>query len=386
LDVNSLANGSFGVIRKGKIFICIFIYYIKNLAKEIKTEKVYAVKMISKTPPYGMPDELYRFLLKNEIEICLGLNHENVIKCEKVFEDMIAVYFIFELVEGGDLYNFIQTFNNRKIPEEKVIEIFIQILEALYYIHLEKEIVHKDIKPENFLIYNEGSKYKIKLIDFGFAERMEYPDKKLDIEAGSLPYISPEMLSHKGYDCKHDMFSIGIVLFNMLTGKQPFFGKDDEERQKAILENEPILPSEIKNNYLKDFIKGLLEKDPEKRFSVQDAKIHPWIQDYISLHEQQTVKKEFVPNISNTKNLTNLTKITNVKNIVWNNMLKNFSIAITLKLKKMLLENMNYESNTHNFQSLQGKYSMSYDIFLENVIKICEENEKLELAKKLEGK
>jgi serine/threonine protein kinase len=347
---------------------------------------MYAVKMISKTPPYGMPDELYKFLLKNEIEICLSLNHENVIKCEKVFEDMIAVYFIFELVEGGDLYNFIQTFNNRKIPEEKVIEIFIQILEALYYIHLEKEIVHKDIKPENFLIYNEGSKYKIKLIDFGFAERMEYPDKKLDIEAGSLPYISPEMLSHKGYDCKHDMFSIGIVLYNMLTGKQPFFGKDDEERKKAILENQPIIPSDIKNNYLKDLIINLLEKDPEKRFNVQDAKIHPWIQDYISLHEQQTVKKEFVPNISNTKNLTNLTKITNVKNIVWNNMLKNFSIAITLKLKKMLLENMNYESNTHNFQSLQGKYSMSYDIFLENVIKICKENDKLELAQKLEGK
>lgn len=342
--------------------------------------------MISKTPPHGMPDDLYKFLLKNEIEICLSLDHENVIKCEKVFEDMIAVYFVFELVEGGDLYNFIQTFNNRKIPEEKVIEIFIQILEALFYIHLEKEIVHKDIKPENFLIYNEGSKYKIKLIDFGFAERIEYSDKKLDIEAGSLPYISPEMLSHKGYDCKHDMFSIGIVLFNMLTGKQPFFGKDDEERKNSILEKEPIIPEYIKSNSLKDFISGLLEKDPEKRFSVQDAKIHPWIQEYISLHEQQTVKKEFVPNINNRKNLTNLTKIANVKNIVWNNLLENFSIAITLKLKKMLLENMNDEAHARNFQSLQGEYSISYDIFLESVIKISKENDKLNLAEKLEGK
>jgi serine/threonine protein kinase len=340
--------------------------------------------MISKTPPQGMPDDLYKFLLKNEIEICLGLDNEYVIKCEKVFEDMIAVYFVFDLVDGGDLYNFIQTFNNKKIPEEKVIELFIQILEALFYIHIEKEIVHKDIKPENFLVYTEGSKFKIKLIDFGFAERIEYSDKKLDIEAGSLPYLSPEMLCHKGYDCKHDMFSIGVVLYNMLTGKQPFFGKDDEERRKAILEKEPNKPKEIISNTLKDFLSGLLEKDPEKRLSCQDAKIHPWIQEYISLHEQQTVKKEFVPNINNTKNLTNLTKITNVKNNVWNNLLENFSIAITLKLKKKLLENMN--EDTRNLQSLQGEYSMSYDIFVENVIKICKENEKLSLATKLDGK
>lgn len=340
--------------------------------------------MIPKSAPPEMPYEMLKFLLKNEIEICLELKHDNVIRCYKVFEDAIAVYFIFELIDGGDLFNFIQTFPNKKIPEYRVIEIFIQILDALHYIHSEKDIVHKDIKPENFLIYTEGSKLNIKLIDFGFAEKIMSPSHKLKIEAGSLPYISPEMIRHLGYDTKSDMFSVGVVLFNMLTGRQPFFGRNDDERRDSILTHEPVIPKDITNPHLIDMIKGLLEKDPEKRLSVQEAKLHPWIQEYINLHQQQTVKKEFVPNLSNSKNLNNLVKITNIKNIVWTNLLSYLNIEIAFKVRNYLFDSFSEDKDNINNQSIQGKFSINYDLFLEAVIKIA--NDSVNLVTKLQGK
>ncbi len=340
--------------------------------------------MIPKSAPPEMTYETLKFLLKNEIEICLELKHDNVIRCYQVFEDAIAVYFIFELIDGGDLFNFIQTFQNKKIPEHRVIEIFIQILDALYYIHIEKEIVHKDIKPENFLIYTEGSKLVVKLIDFGFAEKITSPNQKLEIQAGSLPYISPEMLEHAGYDTKSDMFSVGVVLFNMLTGRQPFFGRNDDERRNCILTQEPVIPKEITNPYLIDILKGLMEKDPEKRLSVQEAKMHPWIQEYINLHQQQTVKKEFVPNLSDSKNHNNLLKITNIKNIVWMNMLSYLNIEVAFKIRNYLLDNISEVNYNLNNQSIQGRFSINYDLFLEAVIKIASDNHMM--VAKLQGK
>lgn len=338
--------------------------------------------MIPKSSPPEMSFEMLKFLLKNEIEICVELNHENVINCYKVFEDTIAVYFIFELIDGGDLFNFIQTFPNRKIPEYRAIEIFIQILDALHYVHCEKDVVHKDIKPENFLIYTEGSKLNVKLIDFGFAEKKIYPEQKLKIEAGSLPYISPEMIEHKGYDTKSDMFSVGVVLFNMLTGRQPFFGRNDDERRESILNHQPAIPKEITNPHLIDILKGLLEKDPEKRLSVQEAKLHPWIQEYINLHQQQTVKKEFVPNLSNSKNLNYLVKITNIKNAVWTHFLIYMNIEVAYKVRNYLFDNFSDDKDIS--QTIQGKFAINYDIFLEAVIKVEEDNQSL--VSKLQGK
>jgi serine/threonine protein kinase len=337
--------------------------------------------MIPKSSLPDMSFETLKFLLKNEIEICLELKHENVINCYKVFEDTIAVYFIFELIDGGDLFTYIQTFPNKKIPEYRVIEIFIQILDSLHYIHCEKDVVHKDIKPENFLIYTEGSKLNVKLIDFGFAEKMLFPEQKLKIESGSLPYISPEMIQHKGYDTKSDMFSVGVVLFNMLTGRQPFFGRNDDERRNSILAHEPAIPKEITNQHLIDLLKGLFEKDPEKRLSVQEAKLHPWIQDYINLHQQQTVKKEFVPNLSNSKNLNNLVMITNIKNIVWRHFLINMNFEVAYKVRNYLFDN--FSDDKDNNQTIQGKFSINYDLFLEAVIKVAENNHNL--ASKIQG-
>lgn len=340
--------------------------------------------MIYKSRSEEIPWEIFKYLLKNEIEICLNLDHENVIKCYKIFEDAVAVYFVFELIDGGDLYNFIQTFQNKKIPEYRVIELFIQILEALHYIHREKSIVHKDIKPENFLVFTEGSKLNVKLIDFGFAEKIESPNQKLQMEAGSLPYISPEMLNHIGYDSKSDMFSVGVVLFNMLTGRQPFYGKNEEERRNSIITKEPVIPKDvISNPKLVDLIKRLLEKEPSRRLSVEDAKMHPWIQEYKALHEQQTVKKEFVPNINNSKNLTNLIKITNIKNIVWTSLLTYFKIDVAYKIRTYLIDNLAEDLNNNNSQSIQGKYSVNYDKFLETIINLSEDNPNL--TNKLQG-
>jgi len=248
---------------------------------------------------------------------------------------------------------------------------------------MEKYVVHKDLKPENFLLYNKDSKIIVKLIDFGMSEKLTFPNERLKIVAGSLPYLSPEMISHSGYDSKSDMFSLGVVLFNLLTGSQPFYGKNDDEIKIAILTSDPIFPKEIKNPNLIDILNKLLEKDPDKMLSAQEAKLHPWVQEYILLHQQQTVKKEFVPRISDSKYLGDLVRITNIKNIVWKNLLMYMNIEIAYKVRNLLLVEFSEDEERLKNQSIQGKFSINYDLFLEIIVKIAEDSN--ELKAKLES-
>ena len=189
------------------------------------------------------------------------------------------------------------------------------------------------------------------------------------------------MIKNQGYDSKIDMFAAGVVLYNLLTGKQPFFGKDDEEIKKSILLNPQKYPDHINKNSIISLLNGLLEKNPEKRISIQEAKLHPWIQEFIMLHQQQTVKKAFVPNLVSTKNLNELVKITNIKNIVWTNLLTYLDIDVANKIRLHLISN--YE-DVENNQEIQGKFSINYESFLEVVIELSVDN--TALVTKLQGK
>jgi len=173
--------------------------------------------------------------LKQEIQISLLVNHENIIKCYEVYEDPHYIHFVFEFIEGTDLFDYIIQSQSTCINEYQSAIIFSQILEAVHYLHL-NSIVHRDIKLENFLIYNQDSNLKVKLIDFGFASKTTIGFLREKI--GSLNYLAPEIFTDITYNNKVDIWAAGITLFNMLTGKQPFSNNSDSQLISDVVNKE----------------------------------------------------------------------------------------------------------------------------------------------------
>ena len=175
-----------------------------------------------------------------------------------------------EYCEGGDLFDFITKNPQGKLDDLNTIDILCQILSALNYLHNKVRICHRDIKSENFLIaINEQNRPSLKLIDFGMAQYI-YRGEKMEGEIGTIKYMAPEIIMKEPYDEKVDIWSTGIVLYNMMTGYEPFSGGDEQFKRMQIV-NRPINFDIITNNDLRDLCKEMLERDPEKRIDARTA-------------------------------------------------------------------------------------------------------------------
>ena len=206
---------------------------------------------------------------KKEIDISLELDHETIVKCFDIYEDNSSIHLVLEEITGGDLFDHIIHSNGRKLTETEAMDLLSQMLEGLHYLHDEIGIVHRDIKPENFLLYNDGKRNKIKLIDFGFATYCKNGET-MNEQLGTPQYAAPEIFEQKPYTNKVDMWSVGVVLYNMIKGTQPFSNRDIENVKDQVLHKD-INYSGFKNNALIDLCKGLLERDPDKRLNAFQA-------------------------------------------------------------------------------------------------------------------
>ena len=150
------------------------------------------------------------------------MDHQNIVKLYEVYEDDVNFYLIMDLLKGGELFD--EIVKRSKFSENDAAEIMYQVFSSVNYLH-KKGFVHRDLKPENICLDNDQS---IKLIDFGTARKFTQ-GKKLRQVIGTPFYMAPEIFNEKKYNEKADMWSLGIIMYILLTGKAPYFGNDDEK-------------------------------------------------------------------------------------------------------------------------------------------------------------
>ena len=204
-----------------------------------------------------------------------------------LFEDDHYVHIVMERCTGGDLFDMVVRQNPRCFRslteamkhEGRTANCMHSILKVLEYLH-SKGIVHRDIKPEHFLLTSDDdTRAEIKLIDFGLARKHTQGTDPMTTFTGSPSFVAPEVIARK-YDSQCDMFSVGVTAYFLLTGMLPYDGPTDEETFDLISDGAFSFPSSslFLSDDAKDFIIQLLETNPKKRMTAVKALQHQWIQ------------------------------------------------------------------------------------------------------------
>jgi len=363
-----LGSGSFG-----RVF----------LVSHNETKKLYALKVIEKRKllmSYGKLDIIY-----NEINIHSKLDHENIIKLYNVYEDNENINIILEYAPNGNLYELIAKQKNG-FSEYKAFEYFIQVVNAVYYLH-NNNIIHRDIKPENILI---GDDNKIKLCDFGWAKELTLENRSTF--CGTVEYMAPEIVGSENYDYSVDIWSLGILLYELLYGHSPFRADNTKNIILNIKSHELTYEDKNKNisHSCKDLIKKLLNNNPQKRYKIKDILEHPFVkkhsEKYLSTFKKRshngicddddykfsdikrantkyTSSKNQLSNIYSPKNIPNTAKKINIKPRKLNYDLSpqklssnkqldflekfNDSLQNQLEKAKKSIENMSFKNSEH---------------------------------------
>jgi len=243
------------------------------LAKHKKTKVQYAIKAIDKKNKTNIEEKPY---FRRELEVMYKIHHPNVVKLFGHFEDNHYCYFIMEYISKGNVYNLITLDKKKQLAPKIVAQIIKDVISATYFLHnMNPPIIHRDIKPENVLL-NDG--IVAKLTDFGWSNYIE-EEKERKTVCGTPIYLAPEIIKEKGHDEKVDIWCIGVLLFELITGTVPFQGKDIESLKSNILHLRISWPKEM-NKDAKDLISKILKLDPNERITLEDMLEHPFFTKY----------------------------------------------------------------------------------------------------------
>lgn len=263
---DQLGWGQFGIIR-----VC----------SDKLTGEVFACKSIAKDRLVTLNDVRS---VKLEIEIMTKLSgHPNVVNLKAVYEEQDYVHLVMELCAGGELFHKLEKKGSFKESDARAI--FSQLMQVVVYCH-DNGIVHRDLKPENILLATKSSSSPIKLADFGLATYIK-PGESLRGTVGSPFYIAPEVLSG-GYSQAADVWSAGVILYILLSGTPPFWGKTKSRIFESVRLADLRFPSDPWNhisNSAKDLIRGMLCTDPFRRLTARQVLDHSWIKDETPLKE-----------------------------------------------------------------------------------------------------
>eukprot|EP00475_Leptophrys_vorax_P033277 TRINITY_DN5207_c0_g1_i1.p1 TRINITY_DN5207_c0_g1~~TRINITY_DN5207_c0_g1_i1.p1 ORF type:complete len:470 (+),score=133.24 TRINITY_DN5207_c0_g1_i1:1404-2813(+) len=236
------------------------------------TQKKYAVKVIDKSQLSDKDKES----LRTEIAIMQLVDHPNVIHLKNVFENRHHIYIVMGLVKGGDLFD--RLTQRKRFDEHTARSIVEKLLKTVQYLH-DYGIVHRDLKPENIMVVSPDKDDDVQIADFGLS-KFAAPEEVMKLPCGTLAYVAPEVLQMQGYGKEVDLWSIGVILYVLLRGKLPFDGKKKSQIiAKTVSGKIPFEGDAVWDKVspeAKDLIKHLLQVDPNRRYTVDNALSHPW--------------------------------------------------------------------------------------------------------------
>lgn len=271
------------------------------LVKKNATEELLAMKILKKDY-IAQRNQIAH--TKTERNVLEKVNHPFIVKLRYAFQNAHKLYFVLEYCEGGEL--FFHLSRSQRFDEQRTRFYTAGIILAIEELH-RNDIIYRDLKPENILIDRMGY---IKITDFGLSkENIRGPNDAISF-CGTPEYLAPEILIKKGHGKAVDWWSLGALIFEMLTGLPPFYTRDRERLFNSILQVDVNYP-EYLSDTVKDLMKHLFVKDPNERLGSgpgdsEEIKQHPWFAD-IDWERmlRKEVKPPFVPNIGSDYGLGN---------------------------------------------------------------------------------
>ncbi|XP_021767220.1 serine/threonine-protein kinase AtPK1/AtPK6-like [Chenopodium quinoa] len=234
------------------------------------TSEIYAMKVMRKDK---IMEKNHAEYMKAERDILTKIGHPFIVQLRYSFQTKYRLYLVLDFINGGHL--FFQLEKHGLFREDLARIYAAEIVSAVSHLHA-NGIMHRDLKPENILLDADGH---VVLTDFGLAKEMEENGRSNSL-CGTVEYMAPEIVLGKGHDKAADWWSVGVLIFEMLTGQPPFFGGNRDKIQKKIIKDKIKLPAFLTSE-AHSLLKGLLQKDPTKRLgngvmASEEVKLHKW--------------------------------------------------------------------------------------------------------------
>lgn len=248
------------------------------MAREKKSKHIIALKVLYKNQ---LKKNSVEHQLRREIEIQAHLRHQNVLRLYGYFYDDTRVYLILEFAAQGELYKELR--KARHFSEPRTAFYIKSLNEALQYCH-SKHVIHRDIKPENLLLSFTGD---IKIADFGWS--VHAPNSRRTTLCGTLDYLPPEMIKGDPHDHNVDIWTLGVLAYELMVGNPPFEAETQSETYKKILSVQYSTPKDMSPE-AKDLLSKVLVLDPKQRLPLSSVLKHPWIQKYAPLYTPEQLQ------------------------------------------------------------------------------------------------
>ncbi|PXF47654.1 putative myosin light chain kinase [Gracilariopsis chorda] len=254
-----LGQGSFATVR---------------MARDRGTNQQFAIKIIHKD--MYKPDELQ--WLMREVKIMMNVQHDHIVDTYDIFDSKRHLHLVIEYMAGGELFDIIA--DQGHLSEQTASIVMREIIKGVEYLH-DVGVVHCDIKPENILCKSKQWPYSVKLCDFGLANFFDqYNNNTMTETIGTPGYVAPEVVRREPYGPPVDMWACGVVLYVMLSGRMPFYGKDDVQCLRRTAAGEYSFP-EREWKHVSDraisLVRSLLQIRPELRLTAKAALQHDWV-------------------------------------------------------------------------------------------------------------